>query len=125
MHKFLILFLLFISLSFSQTTKPSIWWIHGPVAAHITFAALDGLSSWKQRESNIFYQQPVGLYAGDFYRTGAIRLTSATLSIAAISELIGFIHPKWRKYIGILNLGAASAHFGTTLYNIDKNPYYR
>lgn len=115
-------------LGFAQepvSKPPSAWWVHGSVFAHLTFAAMDGLSSWKQGEGNVIYQQNSGIYAGRFYRSGAARLTGITLSFGAASELLGILHPKWRRYISGANLGAAGAHVGVTVSNIARNPYYR
>ncbi|MGP8246291.1 MAG: hypothetical protein ACLQVN_17445 [Bryobacteraceae bacterium] len=104
---------------------PSAWWVHGTVAAHIMAAALDGLSSWKQAESNPLYAEAAGPQTGRFYRTGAARLAGITLSIGAVSEAVGWLKPSWRRYVGALNAGAAAAHEGVAVSNLVRNPYYR
>jgi len=104
---------------------PSWWWVHGPVLAHMSTAALDGFSSWKQGEGNSLYVQESGPQQGHFYRTGAARLTGITLGIAAASYVVGRVHPGWRKYVGVFNLSCAGAHLGTVVNNVVQNPYYR
>jgi hypothetical protein len=108
-----------------ERAGPSWWWVHGPVLAHMSAAALDGFSSWKQGEANSLYVQESGPQEGHFYRTGAARLTGATLGIAAASYFVGWVHPGWRKYVGVFNLSCAGAHLGTVVYNVVQNPYYR
>ena len=124
------LFLLIFACSFglsAQTIqpKPSMWWVHCGALAHMMSAAEDGLSSWKQGESSVLYAQSSGSQSGHFYRTGADRMTGITLGIVAASYAVAYIHPGWRKYVGILNLGAAAAHQGVTVSNVIRNPYYR
>jgi hypothetical protein len=105
--------------------KPSAWWVHGTVAAHIMAASLDGLSSWKQPESNPLYAEATGPQTGRFYRKGAARLAGITLSIGAVSEAVGWLKPSWRRYVGALNAGAAAVHEGVAVSNVVRNPYYR
>ena len=105
--------------------KPSVWWVHSAAAVHALGAALDGISSWKQVEANPLYRQSAGPQTGNFYRTGAARLTGVTLSIVAVSEVLSVVKPKWRRYIGALNFGAAAAHLGVVVNNVVRNPYYR
>lgn len=105
--------------------RPSMWWVHCSVAAHIMSATEDGLSSWKQAEGNRLYAQSGGPQTSHFYRTGAGRMTGLTLGAVAVSYAVAYIHPSWRKYIGILNLGAAAAHQAVVVNNVVQNPYYR
>jgi hypothetical protein len=122
-RRFILLFV-FTTLIDAQQ-KPSTWWVHASVVAHAMAAGQDGLSSWKQGELSPLYAEASGLQRGHFYRTGAARLTGVTLGIVAVSEVLGALKPKWRKYIGILNLAAAAAHVGVTTANVVRNPYYR
>jgi hypothetical protein len=69
--------------------------------------------------------EETGPQQGHFYRTGAARLTGITLGIAAASYVVAWVHPGWRRYIGVLNLSCADAHLGTVVYNVVQNPYYR
>lgn len=108
-----------------QPKPPSPWWVHASVVAHAMAAAQDGLSSWKQGEGNGLYADASGPQRGHFYRTGAARLAGITFDIVAISEGLGALKPKWRKYIAALNFGAAAAHVGVTASNVIRNPYYR
>jgi hypothetical protein len=108
-----------------QQPKPPAWWVHGTVAAHIMAASLDGLSSWKQPESNPLYAEAAGPQAGRFYRMGAARLAGITLSIGAISEVAGRLKPSWRRYVGALNASAAAIHAGAAVSNLVRNPCYR
>ena len=111
--------------SSQDTPKPSMWWVHAGVVAHFMCAAEDGLSSWKQGEANSLYSQKSGPYAGDFYTTGARRMAEITIGVVAVSYAVAYIHPGWRKYIGIVNLSAAAAHQGVVVSNVVRNPYYR
>jgi hypothetical protein len=105
--------------------NPSAWWVHGPEIVHTLAAAVDGLSSWKQPEANPMYVTRSGYQAGNFYRLGAQRMTAITLGVVGISELLGHFRPRWRKYVGALNLGMAAAHIGIGAYNVARNPYYQ
>ena len=130
MRGILLLSVLFASSVLAQQQQqksiiPSSWWVHGSVVAHAMAAAQDGLSSWKQGELSPLYADKTGQWAGHFYRTGAGRLAGITLGIVAVSEVVGHFKPKWRKYVGVLNFGAAAAHAGITTSNVVRNPYYR
>ena len=118
-------FCLSLGLQAADPQKPSVWWIHAPVTAHLMSAAQDGLSSWKQGEGNSLYVTTTGPQAGHFYRSGAGKLAGITIGICTISEVVGYLKPGWRRYIGAVNLGAAASHVGITTANVIRNPYYR
>ena len=124
-HLTLILLTLGLHAQTLDPPKPSMWWVHCTAAAHMMSAAEDGLSSWRQSEGNRLYAQSSGPQSGHFYRTGAGRMTGITLGAVAVSYALAYIHPGWRKYIGIVNLGAAAAHQGVVVSNVVRNPYYR
>lgn len=105
----------------AQPSKPSPWWVHGPVMAHLGAAGLDALSSWKQPEGNALFRQPTGPYAGRFYTNGAERMGGITIGICAVSELLGEIKPKWRKYVGLANGSAATVHLGVAASNVAQH----
>ena len=120
-----ILVFLFCACSVAQPSKPSPWWVHGPVLAHLGAAGLDALSSWKQPEANGMYRQQSGPFAGRFYTTGAARMAGFTIGLTSASEILSALKPRWRRAIGVLNLGAAGAHGGASAYNLSKNPNSR
>jgi len=118
--------LLFLALSCAlQSSQPSRWWVHGPVLAHLGAAGLDALSSWKQPEANSIYRQQTGPFAGRFYTTGAARMAGVTIGLTSASEILSALKPRWRRAIGVLNLGAAGAHGGASAYNLARNPNSR
>jgi hypothetical protein len=120
--------LLFLALScvlVAQSSQPSRWWVRGPVLAHLGAAGLDALSSWKQPEANGMYRQQSGPFAGRFYTTGAARMAGFTIGLTSASEILSALKPRWRRAIGVLNLGAAGAHGGASAYNLSKNPNSR
>lgn len=124
--KVFIIFIVFVGLISAQPRNaPSPWWVHGPVMVHLAAASLDAFSSWKQPEGNALFRQQQGLYMGRFYTSGAERMGGITIGICGVSELLGAIRPRWRKYVAVANAGAASAHLGVLASNLARNPNWR
>ena len=125
MRNTILLSLLYVGIGLAQDKPISIWWVHGSVVAHMMSATQDGLSSWKQGEGNAFYTTTTGPQTGHFYRSGAGKMAGITIGTCVVSEIVVYFKPKWRKYVAVLNFGAATAHVGITTSNVIRNPYYR
>jgi hypothetical protein len=93
-------------------------WLHAGAIAHAGAAVADGWTSYHQSERN-------PIYGPTFERAAAVRMAGITAGVIGVSYLLGWKHPTWRRYLGILNLGAAAGHAGAAVYNWRTNPYYR
>jgi len=100
-----------------QRSEPSQRWVYVPCLFHASMALADGLSSWHQPESNGFMADHQR-----FSASSAGKLSLFTGGVIAVSYALGRLRPKWRPYIGVLNLSMGSAHLGATAWNVSQNP---
>jgi hypothetical protein len=52
-------------------------------------------------------------------------MAAITGGIILVSEVVGIVKPKWRKYVAAFNFVGAAVHVGVTTSNVVRNPYYR